>query len=127
MRRFTVAILFVLSACSVEDPAKVEAQDAVKRTLSDPSSAEFQNLTVVKPLPMPPSGQEMPSDVPLGEGVCGEVNAKNKMGGYVGFKPFAYDRASGELFIDDGEGLRSGTTGKVMEEGRYSDYCAAGR
>ena len=38
--------------------------------LNDPESAQFRNLELA------------------GDAVCGEVNAKNGFGGYVGFQPF---------------------------------------
>ncbi|SFB74040.1 hypothetical protein SAMN05216344_102162 [Polaromonas sp. OV174] len=44
--------------------------------LNDPQSAQFQ-------------GERLFSDwTPGGSAMCGEVNAKNRMGGYVGFRPF---------------------------------------
>ena len=45
------------------------------RVLKDPESAQFRNLRLS-------SGEG-------GEALCGEVNAKNAFGGYVGFTPFA--------------------------------------
>jgi hypothetical protein len=63
----------------VEDAGKaVEAkiigagQERVASTLKDPESARFRNVFVS----------------PRGRAVCGEVNAKSSMGGYVGFKRF---------------------------------------
>lgn len=50
------------------------AKNAVKENLKDPESATFRKLFLVK-------NQK-------GEAVCGEVNAKNSYGGYVGFQPF---------------------------------------
>jgi hypothetical protein len=44
----------------------------VKERLFDPDSAQFRNVQVA----------------PTGDTMCGEVNSKNKMGGYVGFKQF---------------------------------------
>lgn len=49
-----------------------EAKEALKQELFDPSSAEFRNVRVTSLL----------------DAVCGEVNAKNRMGGYVGFRHF---------------------------------------
>lgn len=49
----------------------------VEERLNDPASAQFRNLKYV--------GSWLPS----GESIlCGEVNAKNRMGGYVGFRKF---------------------------------------
>lgn len=61
--------LLALSGC---DQSIRKAHDAVKETLFDPNSAEFRN------------------DHVMSDGtVCGEVNAKNRMGGYVGFTEYA--------------------------------------
>ena len=48
------------------------AKEAVKLKLKDPDSAQFRNVRTVR--------------VGL---VCGEVNAKNSMGGYVGYTAFS--------------------------------------
>jgi hypothetical protein len=47
------------------------AKDAIKKKLSDPESAQWRNVRLVESI-----------------AVCGEVNAKNRLGGYVGFTPF---------------------------------------
>ena len=47
-----------------------KAKRAVTEQLIDPTSAQFRNVHS------------------LGESVCGEVNGKNKMGAYVGFRRF---------------------------------------
>lgn len=51
------------------------AQDRVRAVLKDPESARFQNLSI-KTF----EGERV---------VCGQVNAKNAYGGYVGFTRFA--------------------------------------
>ena len=51
-----------------------QAEEAVRGTLRDPKSAEFQSVTVVRK-----AGSIA---------VCGSVNAKNGFGGYTGFQPF---------------------------------------
>lgn len=48
------------------------AKQAVLEKLVDPSSAQFKDVQLVD-----------------GSLVCGEVNAKNRMGGYVGYASFA--------------------------------------
>lgn len=50
-----------------------DAKNAVKMRLTDPSSAEFSQVTVFD-----------------GDVVCGSVNAKNQMGGYTGKNVFIY-------------------------------------
>ena len=50
----------------------------------DPNSAQFRNVK---------------GDIaPLGGLVCGEINGKNSMGAYVGFKKFLYNSISGVRF-----------------------------
>jgi hypothetical protein len=66
-----LSILLALSGCDVGPEG--EARKAVAASLTDPSSVQFQNVTSYS------------ENV-----VCGEFNAKNRMGGYVGFKPFVY-------------------------------------
>lgn len=55
---------------AVEHYERQRALDAVASQLVDPNSAQFRNV----------KGQR--------GNICGEVNGKNRMGGYVGFKPF---------------------------------------
>jgi hypothetical protein len=70
---------------AVEAKLIAEGQDRIINGLNDPESARFRKVFVS----------------PRGRAVCGEVNAKNRMGGYVGFKRFisARDKAGIE---DDG-------------------------
>lgn len=56
--------------------------------LKDPSSAQFRNLEVRK------AGKSM--------AVCGEINAKNSYGGYVGFVKFYVLAGSATPVIQDG-------------------------
>jgi hypothetical protein len=58
------------------------AENAVKQKLIDPSSAEFRNVR-------PTSAW----------GICGEVNAKNRMGGYVGFRYFKVSIFGGQKIV----------------------------
>jgi hypothetical protein len=59
------------------DSAMIEtAKTAVRSGLFDPYSAQFEDVRVARNA--------------NGEFVCGFVNAKNKMGGYVGKAPFVY-------------------------------------
>lgn len=68
-----VAMLFI-SGC-----AKWEAKNAVKEFLNDPGSAQFSGLV----------------DGAAPGNVCGYLNAKNRMGGYVGKTPFFYEKKTG--------------------------------
>ncbi len=61
--------LLLLTGC---DQRLNQAHEAVKQQLNDPDSAEFRD------------------ERKMSDGtICGEVNAKNRMGGYVGFTPYA--------------------------------------
>lgn len=76
MNQALLALLaaITLSACTDEGAAK----DAVKGLLNDPESARFSQLN---------SGKEKGD-------VCGLVNAKNRMGGYVGDTPFFFQKST---------------------------------
>jgi len=59
---------------------KSRATEYIAKLLLDPESAQFRGVRIVK-----------------GRTVCGEVNGKNLLGAYTGFKPFVY--GYGEGFI----------------------------
>lgn len=67
-----ILMLAMLAGCS---DAESDAEDLVRAQLTDPASATFRNVRSVR-------------DEYGVVGVCGEVNAKNRMGGYVGFVEF---------------------------------------
>ena len=57
-------------------PGKLAAfKSATADAMKDPQSVQFRKLRGVK-------------DAKEHEGLCGEMNAKNSYGGYIGFKPF---------------------------------------
>lgn len=69
-RGMTLALLAIaLAGCGDSDIDRARA--AVSEKLSDPSSAQFRNERSKE-----------------GGWVCGEVNAKNAFGGYIGFKRY---------------------------------------
>jgi hypothetical protein len=68
--RRTFAILpLALVGCDLFDPG-AEAKEHVRRMLIDPESAQFRDVRQNGPY------------------TCGEVNSKNRMGGYTGFRKF---------------------------------------
>lgn len=76
MRNITLGTVLAvaIAACGGCQPQPVDVEalvkaDAVAR-LKDPESAQFRNVRTVHGI------------------VCGELNAKNSFGGYVGFEPF---------------------------------------
>lgn len=73
----SIFIVLGLAACS---DGNVKSE--IKSVLIDPSSAEFRSITVFK------NGN-----------YCGEVNSKNRMGGYVGYK--AFSKVDGKIEIED--------------------------
>jgi hypothetical protein len=74
-----------MPASLVESPANKARLEIVRQSLKDPDSAQFRNLRVGW----------------LG-GLCGEVNAKNAMGGYVGFTAFSANDTTGVHLALDG-------------------------
>lgn len=73
------------------------AQRAVSKYLFDPYSAQFDGLRSVTM-----DGQRY---------VCGYVNAKNKMGAYIGKHQFVYDQLIDIAFVDDDT-----DTAKILKE-----------
>ena len=78
MRRAVIALalLITLGSCrfipGTQANEIAEAQKAVRYRLNDPDAGQFRNDRVI------------------GRMVCGEVNAKNRLGAYTGFRPYAY-------------------------------------
>lgn len=63
---------------------RVQARMAIQEQLKDPDSAEFRNIMASETV------------------VCGEVNAKNAFGGYVGFTRF-FHTAGGITMLDEAQ------------------------
>lgn len=74
---------------SINDQMEEKAKKTIANSLKDPGSAQFRNIRESSP------------------GIlCGEVNAKNSMGGYVGFKRFTWHIAAPGFvdFLSDTDG-----------------------
>lgn len=69
-----LAAALLAAGCTGQD----DAENGVKRLLSDPDSATFSDVR--------PGAAE--------GNFCGMVNARNRMGGYVGNTPFFYEKAT---------------------------------
>lgn len=104
MRKLILAISLIacgsnaLAQTVVDDSAKnVSSEDlprllkSFKQVLADPFSAQVSDLA---PYEIDPKY------------ICGRVNGKNKLGGYVGFQPFRYTIETGEIFIHANTGCR---------------------
>jgi len=68
-----------------------KAKSAITSKFKDPDSAKFRSLYI--------SNKDVPT-------LCGEVNAKNSYGAYVGYRGFIYNEAG--QFLDDGKELGEG-------------------
>lgn len=107
-----VTATLLIAGCTDQGKAK----DEVRRLLNDPESARFSQLT-----PGKQSGD-----------TCGLVNARNRMGGYVGDTPFFFEKSSGTTAIvkspDDNDfrmlwlGIRSNNFSDDL--GRLIAQCA---
>ncbi|MFC0666264.1 hypothetical protein ACFSKY_00215 [Azotobacter chroococcum] len=75
MRKIITISMLAAALCGCTDGDISKARSELKRKLYDGDSAQFRNEQVYR--------------VDGITTVCGEVNAKNRMGGYTGFQPFA--------------------------------------
>jgi len=106
MRYAIICVGLVLAGCNVSTFSKIEAsrpipltntqmaqiKATVTRDFFDPESAQFRGVQAV--------------EVSLADGtqerrVCGEVNGKNRMGGYVGYSMFGGSLENGKFVKRD--------------------------
>lgn len=90
---------------AADQKMKTAAMDLIRYNLKDPESARFRTVFIS----------------PKGKAVCGEVNAKNAMGGYAGFKRFiaARDRLGVE---DDGSAfVEANWVARCRDDVNYDD------
>ncbi|WP_272962245.1 hypothetical protein [Alcanivorax jadensis] len=73
----------------ITEKRAAEAMEAAKNGLKDPDSAKFRNLYEVAGM----------KDDSGNHAVCGEVNAKNSYGGYVGYRRFM-QLAGGKVVVE---------------------------
>lgn len=82
-------------AASAATPASMTAaaRQIISQRLVDPASIQLRNTKLITTVS--PKGQSV-------QVLCGEYNGKNRLGGYTGFKLFAYEPAEmgGVLSID---------------------------
>jgi hypothetical protein len=78
-----IAGLTALAPMPVVTDQVDEAKAAIMKRLKDPESARFSEIAV------------------KGNNVCGLVNAKNSMGGYVGPRPFVHNTESKVTLLVD--------------------------
>jgi outer membrane murein-binding lipoprotein Lpp len=111
MVRALVAFLTMIAGCSdraatapSESPDISSAKAAVVRLLKDPDSAQFRDVAIVKSKAY--------------TAVCGEINAKNGFGGYVGFQPF-YALSDGQVAIATSDDVSAASDFNVL----LKTYC----
>jgi hypothetical protein len=89
MKRYIILIValtvLTLTSCEQLPGAVNDAKREVRQHLVDPSSAQFESV----------------HENPKNGAVCGLVNAKNRMGGYVGASPFVYEKSSGATLVQE--------------------------
>ncbi|SEM50885.1 Sporulation related domain-containing protein [Pseudomonas sp. ok272] len=105
-------VLVALAGCDVtQDMAVDKGQDMVASTLKDPDSAKFQRVFMVE--------EKVIGDAHYGV-LCGEVNSKNSLGGFTGFK----------RFVASFNYSKKGTVGVsyvTLEEGQNAEINTSGK
>lgn len=114
----------VSAAPRVENPLIATARQIIGQRMLDPSSMQTRNMRIVKAT----------VDGSVTSLVCGEYNAKNRMGGYVGFRSFVFDpivnkavmTTNGDFFYGNGDNfsLDSLKAGETLES--IEAYSAEG-
>lgn len=87
-------ILLLGALCASADASAVtiaEAKRVVANGLKDPGSVQFRNVQQFKRT----------------GAVCGEFNARNSFGGYVGFAPFGVDKDGAAMDAPSVDGLNA--------------------
>lgn len=94
----------------VENNKKIDAAtSAIRDALNDPESARFRHAFVS----------------PKGRAVCGEVNAKNKMGGYAGFRRFIVAADQSGIEEDGTSFVESNWQSRCIQDVLYSEVDPA--
>lgn len=97
---FAILLSVTIGAACTSEPEKATkaAKAALEKSLRDPSSAQYRDVQTYS------------------EGVvCGEYNAKNSYGGYVGFKQFTYSKGAIDTAEKDSSWLCSNSPEKYSQ------------
>lgn len=94
MRKYIFIFLLLIASTAMADKTQEgiwveKGKDAVREKLVDPNSADFKDVFFHRGT----------SDMPA---VCGQVNSKNRMGGYTGYTDFI-SVVKMTLFVSDFE------------------------
>jgi len=94
--------------------------DALLKDFKDPDSAKFRHLANYRSYIILNNGEQST----IGYTLCGEVNAKNSMGGYVGYRKFwAYTSASGALSQSKSDRPIAAVEDPDYPSRRFADEC----
>jgi len=114
MKKLILLGVLALAGCGVVQAQDLKrAKEEVASRTRDPSSVQFRDV-------------RFESQVNGSKAVCGEMNAKNGYGGYVGFKNFAFK--DGVLYLaETAEDIQAHTKYCVMggrtKEQFYADHA----
>ena len=101
----------------LQRPKVLEAQAiaAVTERMIDPKSTDFRNVKVYMNVASRTFyGADNASGPPVIDVVCGEVNSKNKFGGYVGFKRFRW-ASDGKLGLPEADKFESALNALIIQ------------
>lgn len=105
-----MTLLFATAALADDATVIAKGQAAALSKLNDPDSAKFTDLRVVTA-----DGRQI---------VCGRVNAKNRMGGYDGAKPFLFDPAIKQgAIIYGGRAVTDDPISSLAQIKGFQDVC----
>lgn len=96
----SACFIFFSSMSAVAEPTdhheteEIKAKTFIVMDLKDPESARFRNVF---------TKENKKEDGSISYLVCGEINAKNSYGAYVGYKPFYYSDGWGERLSSDNQ------------------------
>jgi hypothetical protein len=82
---FAAASVSAFADVDLPPEAQAQLKEKAAHDLIDPDSAQFRNVRFVGTVDKPT--------------MCGEINAKNRFGGYVGFRAFMY--ADSQMVTDE--------------------------
>lgn len=105
MRRYCSAILLscaALTSCDSYSAREREAVERLKQQMLDPDTAQFRNVH---------EGRKRDR----GWIVCGEVNTKNRFGGYTGFRKFSMTEKEGDVLFADESSAEGMIAGLLMQ------------
>ena len=98
------------STFAPSDAQLTAAKTAAAYDLKDPGSAQFRNIRGI---------QATAETGKSATYICGEVNARNSFGGYVGFTPFVYNIKKGTAAVAN----RSDGSVNMFDQAQFNQYC----